>query len=262
MSEKFCLKWNDFNSNVSKSFGILRNTKYLHDVTLVSDDHNKVEAHKLVLSASSEYFREIFEINQHPHPLICFDSISLDDLKNVMDYIYNGEVQIYQEDLDRFLTVAQRLKLEGLIGSDAKEEMINQDSKNEDEDIVEEQNLNFVDPVDKFKPKTKVTENKPIQPVGTVAIAVNGNDKNAINEQVHKYMEDCDDGSYRCSVCGKKSKETSGNRAAQKNDMRKHIETHIEGLSYSCPVCQKIFRSRSSLAHHKSQYHKSKKNLV
>ena len=62
MSEKFCLKWNDFNSNVSKSFSILRNAKYLHDVTLVSDDHGKVEAHKLVLSACSEYFRDIFEI--------------------------------------------------------------------------------------------------------------------------------------------------------------------------------------------------------
>ena len=44
-----------------------------------------------------------------------------------MDYMYNGEVQIYKEDLDRFLTVAQRLKLEGLIGSDAKEEDSNID---------------------------------------------------------------------------------------------------------------------------------------
>ena len=137
---------------------MLRNAKYLYDVTLVSDDHSKVEAHKLVLSTCSEYFRDIFENNQHPHPLICFDSISSNDLKNIMDYIYNGEVQIYQEDLDRFLTVAQRLKLEGLIGGDPKEEVINQDSKNEVENIVEEQNLNLVDPTDTFKSQT----NKPI----------------------------------------------------------------------------------------------------
>ena len=49
MSEKFSLKWNDFHSNVSKSFSLLRNEDYLHDVTLVSDDHKKVSAHKLVL---------------------------------------------------------------------------------------------------------------------------------------------------------------------------------------------------------------------
>ena len=68
MSEKFCLKWNDFDSNVCKSFGILRNEEYLQDVTLVSDDHKKVVAHKLVLSACSEYFRDIFKNNPHKHP--------------------------------------------------------------------------------------------------------------------------------------------------------------------------------------------------
>ena len=39
MSEKFCLKWNDFETNVSKSFGLLRSEDFLHDVTLVSDDN-------------------------------------------------------------------------------------------------------------------------------------------------------------------------------------------------------------------------------
>ena len=182
-----------------------------------------------------------------------------DDLKNIMDYIYNGKVQIYQEDLDRFLTVAQRLKLEGLIGGDANEEMINQESKNEGENIVEEeeQNLCSVDPINKFKSQTKVSKNEAIQPLGTVAIAVNGEDRNAIKEQVLQYMKDCDDGSYSCSVCGKKSKVTS-TRTIQKEGMMKHIETHIEGLSYSCPVCHKVFRSRNSLTAHKSVYHKSK----
>ena len=61
MSEKFCLKWNDFHSNVSKSFSLYRNEENLHDVTLVTDDHNKVSAHKLVLSACSGYFRDILE---------------------------------------------------------------------------------------------------------------------------------------------------------------------------------------------------------
>ena len=55
MPEKFDLKWNDFHSNVSKSFGLFRKEDYLHDVTLVSDDYKQVTAHKLVLSACSEY---------------------------------------------------------------------------------------------------------------------------------------------------------------------------------------------------------------
>ena len=119
MSEKFCLKWNDFHSKVSKSFGLFRNEDYLHDVTLVSDDHKQLSAHKLVLSACSEYFKDIFKNNSKPnvHPLVCLEGVSSEDLKNIMDYIYNGEVQLYQDKLDNFLSIAQRLKLEGLIGN-------------------------------------------------------------------------------------------------------------------------------------------------
>jgi len=124
MSEKFSLKWNDFHSNVSKSFSVFRNEEYLHDVTLVSDDHKKVAAHKLVLSACSEYFRDVFKNQEDKSQLlICLDGTSSEDIKNIMDYIYNGEVQIYHENLVRFLAVAQRLKLKGLIGKeDDKEE--------------------------------------------------------------------------------------------------------------------------------------------
>ena len=59
--EKFNLKWNDFQSNASKSFGLFRNEKYLQDITLVSEDMNHVKAHKLVLSACSEYFRNVLQ---------------------------------------------------------------------------------------------------------------------------------------------------------------------------------------------------------
>ena len=128
MSEKFSLKWNDFHSNVSKSFSLLRNEDYLHDVTIVSDDNEHIAAHKLVLSTCSEYFKSIFMKNKHSHPLVCLEGVSSIDVRNMMDYIYNGELQIFQEDLDRFLNVAQRFKLEGLItdpddGADQEEEL-------------------------------------------------------------------------------------------------------------------------------------------
>ena len=115
MSEKFCLKWNDFHSNIGKSFKSLRYDDDLFDVTLVCDDHSQVSAHKLVLSACSEYFKNIFKNNKHSHPLLSLEGVSSNDLNNVLDYIYNGETQIFQDNLDRFLDVAQRFKLEGLI---------------------------------------------------------------------------------------------------------------------------------------------------
>merc|ERR1712243_59231 len=97
MTEKFCLKWNDFQTNVTKSFSKLRNEDDFFDVTLVSDDKQQVSAHKLVLSSCSDYFKSILRQNKHSHPLLCLEGISSSELNNVLDYIYNGEIQIFHE---------------------------------------------------------------------------------------------------------------------------------------------------------------------
>ena len=55
MSEKFCLKFDNFHTNISKTFIDLRKEEDFCDATLVSDDLKQVSAHKVVLSASSEY---------------------------------------------------------------------------------------------------------------------------------------------------------------------------------------------------------------
>ena len=86
MSEKFSLKWNDFQKNVSKSFGILRNNTFFQDVTLVGDDQKQLSAHKVVLSSCSDYFNTILKQNNHSHPLLCFDGIDASDLNNLQIY--------------------------------------------------------------------------------------------------------------------------------------------------------------------------------
>ena len=60
--EKFNVKWNDFRKNVSKSFSVLRKEEEFFDVTLISDDEQHIAAHKLVLSASSEFFKNIIRM--------------------------------------------------------------------------------------------------------------------------------------------------------------------------------------------------------
>ena len=115
MIEKFNLKWEDFHLNVLNTFGSLRNEDYLHDVTLVSDDCHKLSAHKIVLALISDYFKDIFKLGAaDSKPFICIEGINKKDLKNLLDYIYNGEIQIPREDLDRFLYLAKRLKIKGL----------------------------------------------------------------------------------------------------------------------------------------------------
>jgi hypothetical protein len=57
-SEKFCLRWNDFESNISVAFRELREEKDFFDITLAVDD-SQIQAHKVILSACSPFFREL-----------------------------------------------------------------------------------------------------------------------------------------------------------------------------------------------------------
>ena len=103
--EKFNLKWNDFQSSASKSFSTLRRENILLDVTLVSDDEVQFQAHKLVLSASSQFFKNIFKKPQETSTFMLYLSgIQAKDLKLVMDYIYEGEVEVVQDELNSFLS--------------------------------------------------------------------------------------------------------------------------------------------------------------
>ena len=249
MTEKFSLKWNDFHSNVSKSFSLLRNEEYLHDVTLVGDDHKQISAHKLVLSACSEYFKNIFKNNKHSHPLLCLGGINHHDLINVMDYMYNGEVEIFQDDLNNFLAVAQRLKLEGLIkegttDEEAKEEIVQEEKPELIKEEAKSRKISF------REEKRQSSEVPNVNPDNFVVIPINQEEIMNLSEKINEHIEICDDGTYRCKLCRTPSR--------TRRALRYHIETHMEGLSFDCPFCQKSFRSRNGLSNHKSISHRMK----
>ena len=255
MSEKFNLKWNDFESNISKSFGKLRNEEYLHDVTLVGDDHTQISAHKLVLSACSEYFKEVFKRNKHSNTLICLEGLTKQDLEQVLDYIYNGEVHIYQEELEGFLSVAQRLKLEGLLEIEDNEK-----SGNTRQRELEAKEQYIYNTLPEF---TEDKSNLIIQPktfnhiYPKNSVSLNTTEMSEIDAKLMEYLEPLDVGHFRCTICGKDSTGQTRTRtmAERKANMKKHVETHIEGLSYPCQLCGKEFRSKGSLSNHKRIQH-------
>ena len=111
--EKFCLKWNDFESNISSSFKDIKDEKDFMDVTLACEE-SQVAAHKVVLSACSSFFRSVLRRNPHQHPLLYMKGVRYTDLQSVLNFMYHGEVNIAQEDLNGFLAVAEDLRVKGL----------------------------------------------------------------------------------------------------------------------------------------------------
>ena len=120
MSEKLCLKWNDFQDNTNTAFGSLRNDNDFSDVTLACEDGQQFEAHKVILAAASPFFENIIRRNKHPHPLIYMRGVKSEDLVAIVDFLYCGEANVYQENLDAFLTIAEEISLKGLTKNDGQ----------------------------------------------------------------------------------------------------------------------------------------------
>ena len=114
LSEKFCLKWDDFQQNIVTSYHDLRKDSAFCDVTLVCEEDQQIEAHRIILTACSPFFSSVLKRNNHPHPMIYMRGLKVKDLVAIVDFIYHGEANIYQEDLDGFLALAEELQLKGL----------------------------------------------------------------------------------------------------------------------------------------------------
>ena len=103
--EKLCLKWNDFQNLVQVSFGEHRADKDFTDVTLACEDQS-IKAHKVVLSSCSPFFKKLLKTHSHPQTLIYMKGMKASSLMAIIDFLYLGEANVFQEELDSFLALA------------------------------------------------------------------------------------------------------------------------------------------------------------
>ena len=256
-SEKFCLKWNDFQQNINSTFGSLREDTDFTDVTLVCEDGQQVDAHKVILAASSPMFHNLLKKNKHAHPLLYMRGMKSADLMAILDFLYYGETNVYHNNLDGFLAIAEELKLKGLT---AGTEEIQKNAYTEPIIKKEPNKLpqSFVIPLNKSTVQAEEIYEDPIGKDETSIVAFDQKipvKMHELDEQIKSMMTTSNEilsgkrTDFRiCNVCGKKGQWTN---------IRDHIEAnHIEGASHSCNYCEKTFRSRRSLRTHISTQHK------
>ena len=276
--EKFCLKWNDFLENVSSAFGSLRKDSDFTNVTLTCEEGQQVEAHKVILAASSPFFQNILKRNPHAHPLIYMRGMKAEDLVAIVDFLYYGEANISESNLDGFLALAEELQLKGFerktteyennTGQPNPKKVFprNTSEREEENPLMKSNNkkeYNFNEWEDTLTDHEVVpfSENLDIdtKDVQDRYLAVPNEfsgDMKDLDEQVQPLMvmgervlPNRQGKVYVCQVCGKE---------ANKINMRDHIEAkHINGISIPCSVCDKTFRTRHSLRTHKSSVHRS-----
>ena len=261
-SEKFCLKWNDFQQNINTAFESLRKDVDFTDVTLACEDGNQVEAHKVVLAALSPFFHNLLKRNKHVHPLIYMRGLKFEDLLAIVDFLYYGEANIYQENRDNFLNIAEELELKGLNGSKGGDENGGGDCGTPQKQVYQPpvlstQQTNCTSETNKVSQKNSFHSQpySEVQVPSSTAIALPkqdfSGDMKELDEQIETMMGQGENfikhGASRikafiCQVCGKEG---------LKWNIKDHIEAnHLEGISIPCSFCEKSFRSRNSLRNH------------
>lgn len=111
--QQFCLRWNNYQSNLTNVFDQLLQNESFVDVTLACDG-NSIKAHKMVLSACSPYFQSLFFDNPCQHPIVIMRDVKWPELTAVVEFMYKGEINVRQEQIAPLLRVAEMLKIRGL----------------------------------------------------------------------------------------------------------------------------------------------------
>ena len=253
MSEKLCLQWNDFKENAIGAFANLREDADFADVTLACEDGKQVEAHKVVLASSSPFFQNLLRRTRHAHPLIYMRGVKSDDLLAIVDFLYCGAANVFQENLDSFLAIAEELQLKGLMGSGGEvtqSELVKMPVPKKATQI-HKTGANVSKSSGLFN--GEISSNDPDKVDRTVALtSYFSGDLQELDEKCNSMMEKTsrkkENGNilYRCEVCGKE---------AINGDLKKHIEAnHLEGVSIPCNDCEKTFRSRKTLKYHLKEH--------
>ena len=176
----------------------------------------------------------------------------------MVDFLYHGEANVYQENLDSFLAIAEELQLKGLMGKSEENLEAFVEDKTSAPKVTKPATHNDV------KTPRASQNNKQLQNCNdfgagtdkTVAVQnYTSVDLEDLEERVKSMMEKSKNNyantnykAYICKVCGKEG---------QLNAIKEHIEAnHLGGMTFPCNLCDKTPRSRHALKLHKYTYHK------
>ena len=242
MSEKLCLQWNDFRDIVNCAFRSLRKDVEFGDVTLACEDGKLLETHKVILAASSPFFQNLLRRNKHPRPLIYMRGIKSADLLAIVDFLYCGEANVLQENLDSFLAIAEELQLKGFSGQGSGNVNVDTNlpkslAKRIEPVFKKELKTPISTGFDTSKPDDQLHENEFDQAHRRVTLTSLFSEE--LNEKVEAMLEKTQNvvGNgkkvlYVCKVCGKGGE--------HKMNMKRHIEAiHLEGVTIPCNLCEK-----------------------
>jgi len=265
--EAFCLKWNDFQESISSSLGPLLTCSELQDVTLQCGPHtsDSLQCHRLVLAVCSDWFRNIFKsltASGTRHPVIVLWDTAAKDMSLLLDFMYHGEVNVKQENLNSFLALAEKLSVRGLTQSQSQTQSQPQsqkrltisqsqaEKKKVKPSVRSEQDIEEVAVVKQEQPREAEYE---VGGDGGELVQFEGYDVDYYEADQTGGMEfDSQEAANivnskgYCEICHR-----------EYANIHQHRETHDYNKEpVNCPFCRKVFATKNSMRVHKSIFHR------
>ena len=188
------------------------------------------------------------------------------NLVAIVDFLYRGTADVFQENLDDFLSIAEEFELKGLMGENVEAKEREKTSLTSKEKQRTQMNTkHFTEKPGQFQGssrdpvKSLFEEDGPFFESDDQSVALANfetRDLQELDEKVKSMMEKSQnklrnraERASVCKICGKEGQWVA---------IRDHIEAnHLEGISLPCNICGNILRSRSGLKKHKAKNHKN-----
>lgn len=226
--EKVTLRWNEFEPSAGSTVQNLWSEQNFTDVTLLTEDGLQINAHKAVIASSSSFFKNILLSNPHQNPLLYLKDIEYKQLHSVMEFIYLGQTDVEENDLDKFLSTSKILRIHSLISNGNQENTLTESKQGEH--IKEEESMEISNPVNSLNHSGETTRAK-----------------------------------YDCNVCreifiSKSDKKKHNCRHYEQIVVPETINgTHeltYESAKFDCDLCDKTFNNKRVLDKHRKKHNK------
>ena len=221
----------------------------LTDVTLVCEDHTKVEAHKVILGAVSPTFREMLSSNYHSHPLIFLKGVRGHELLPLLDFIYYGKTSIQQESLEEFMKIGKTFEVSGLGNTDEE----NVEKEREELGINENETMIF--PCEFCDFKTKDIEDLNLHKMLNHPNTGNDDDVDINRREPASEKDKNNDLILACVQCSYIAKSQKDLKFHNKYFHVKKLKEEGKGR-FICDICESSYSHESSLKLHHREKHR------
>jgi len=277
------VSWNNFQTVTAGMFSKLHTSSEFSDVTLVSEDHRQVKAHKVILSCCSRFFESVLVTSPHPSPLLYLRGTKYQELEAIVTFIYKGEVEVEEDQLELFMAAARNLGIKGLLQEgveevrEEKKETKKETKKEEAKEKVKNHKrssfqkakdpLGAVEEDSKDKMKqvietmTKKRQNKKLCPKPTKQTSQKPFfydnqkvDENLVDLASVEEMKKDETGKYSCNQCAFKN--------ADLMKVRNHFTVH-ETVKFACPRtgCDQKYSNINGRKRHEKNVHGNEPEL-